>query len=289
MKATILALGGNALPTEHWRLRKSLALVARVVERLRKTGNVIVTHGNGPQVGNLMLQQSAEPRAPKMPLHVLGAMTQGFLGNEIGGALSRNGIRAITLVTHVFVSKSDPAFRKPTKPIGPFYDRPGPGMAEDAGRGYRLVVPSPQPKQVVEAKTIKLLVKAGLVVIACGGGGIPVVKSKVGFEPADAVVDKDLASALLGKQVGASELIIITSVPYVYKSFGKDTQAPLKRLRASEARRLLRAGEFAEGSMRPKIEAALLFLRSGGKRVLVCGLENALRAAEGKDGTMITR
>ncbi|MBI1974058.1 carbamate kinase [Candidatus Micrarchaeota archaeon] len=288
MSTIILALGGNALPAEHWQLRKSLGLVAKVVKRLRKRGNVIVTHGNGPQVGALLLQQE-HPRAPKMPLHDLVAMTQGSLGFEIGEALARERLKAITVITRVLVSKTDPAFRKPTKPVGPFYDKPGPGLAEDAGRGYRLVVPSPIPLDVVEAKTVKKLAGAGWVVIACGGGGIPVVRTKAGTEPVEAVIDKDRASALLGGQVGAKELIVITSVPFVYKNFGKDTQTPIHRLRAGEARKLLRAGEFADGSMRPKIEAALLFLKSGGRRVLVCGLGNAFHALEGKGGTLIVR
>ncbi len=288
----VIALGGNALikkgqkGTEEEQMKTAEEAVFALREII-ENNEIVITHGNGPQVGNLLIQQSATEEVPSMPLDVLDSMTQGEIGYFIQRAVMRKTTRkSVTLVTRVVVDEDDPAFRNPTKPIGPFYkEKIKPNMIMDAGRGYRVVVPSPIPLKVLERKAILPLLQFGLVVIAGGGGGIPIKSDGTGVE---AVIDKDRCASLVGREVDAELLLIVTAVPGVYKNFGKENQELLSKLTIREARELMEAGEFAEGSMKPKIEAAIYFLRHGGMKTIICGLENAKEAMEGKSGTVIT-
>jgi carbamate kinase len=193
--------------------------------------------------------------------------------------------KSVTLVSRVVVDEDDPGFEKPTKPIGPFYkEKKNPSMVEDAGRGYRMVVPSPKPMKLVERKVIIPLLREKLIVIAGGGGGIPIKLDGKGIE---AVIDKDWCAALVAREVDAELLLIVTAVPAVCKHFGKKDQQEISKLTVKEAKELMEKGEFAEGSMKPKIEAAVYFLRHGGQKAIICGMENAKEAVEEKAGTVI--
>jgi len=287
----VIALGGNALIKKGQKgtAEEQMKTTEEAVVALREiieNNEIVITHGNGPQVGSLLLQQAATGEVPAMPLDVLDAMTQGEIGYFIQRALMRKTNRkSVTLVSRVVVDEDDPAFQNPTKPIGPFYkEKIKENMIEDAGRGYRVVVPSPKPMKVVERKAIIPLLGEKLVVIAGGGGGIPI---KLDGKGTEAVIDKDWCAALVGKEIDAELLLIVTAVPGVYKNFGKENQELIGRLSVKEARDLMESGEFAEGSMKPKVEAAIYFLRYGGQKAIICGLENAKDAVEGKAGTMI--
>jgi carbamate kinase len=272
----VVALGGNALmrPGERGTAAEQLANLRRAVEALRPLldePGLVVTHGNGPQVGNeLLRQERAADEAPALPLWLAVAQTQAEIGALIAAELRPAiGVREVACVlTHVRVAPDDPAFDRPTKPIGPFYsdaeaeslrsDR-GWSMIFDAGRGHRRVVPSPQPLEVVELDAVRALVHTGSIAIACGGGGIPVIRRGGRLTGVDAVIDKDRASALLAKGLGADRLVILTEVPAVYRHFGTDRQEEIRDLTLADAEALL--PDLAEGSMRPKIEAALAFER----------------------------
>jgi carbamate kinase len=270
VSATVVALGGNALmrPGERGTAAEQLANLRRAVAALRPLldRQLVVTHGNGPQVGNeLIRQERAADEAPPLPLWVAVAQTQAEIGTLIAAEL-RSHATPVCLLTHVRVAADDPAFDRPTKPIGPFYSAEqadrlqrerGWAMVSDANRGHRRVVPSPQPLEIVELDVIRRISEGGAVVIACGGGGIPVVRRGDRLSGVDAVIDKDRASALLARGLGAERLIILTEVPAVYRRFGEPEQAAIRRLSATDARELL--PELAEGSMRPKVEAALAF------------------------------
>jgi len=239
-----------------------------------------------------------------MPLFVCGADSQGGLGymiqQNLQNAMFLRGFdrQVATVVTQVLVDRDDPAFANPTKPIGPFYDREqaakvaeefGWSVKEDAGRGWRRVVPSPRPRRVIEFEVIRHLLEAGVLVIACGGGGVPVAKcEKDKIEGIDAVIDKDLASELLAELIEADTLVIITQVDRVYRGYGTPEQVGLRRLTAAEARAMMEAGEFPSGSMGPKIDAALRFLEAGGREVVITDPENLTAAIEGTSGTSIT-
>ncbi len=314
----VIALGGNALLDEtklSLRAREGLTAsrdlkkgqkgtaqeqmknIERAIKALREIiehNEVVITHGNGPQIGNLLIQQSATSEVPSMPLDVLDAMTQGQIGYFIQREImQKTNRKSVTIITRVVVDEDDPAFKNPTKPVGPFYKtKPKTHDAKlrtnyvmDAGRGYRLVVPSPQPIKVLERKAIIPLLEFGLVVIAGGGGGIPIKGDGSGIE---AVIDKDKCASLIAKEIDAEILLIVTAVPAVYKNFGKKNQQVIKKMSISEAKKLMNAGQFPEGSMKPKIEAAIEFIKQGGKKAIICGLENAGKALKGKDGTTIT-
>lgn len=308
MAKLVIALGGNALgdtPEEQINLvRKSAHVVADLIEQGHE---VIVCHGNGPQVG--MIHRSfalaAETGTVKasMPLPECGAMSQGYIGyhlqNSIQNELNRRGLKktATTVVTQMLVDRADPAFSTPTKPIGAFYNRElaeklhrekGFTMVEDSGRGYRQVVPSPKPVDVVEKEAIRLLSESGQVVIACGGGGIPVVNDKDGLCGVEAVIDKDLAAAKLAELVGAEVLVILTAVERVAIHFGTPEQQFLNTMTIEEAQRYVDAGEFAPGSMLPKVLSAMSFARSGG-HAIIAALEKASEAIRGESGTRISR
>ena len=309
MKKIVIALGGNALgntPAEQLELVMETA--KPIVDLIQEGNQVVVVHGNGPQVGmiNLGLASAARTGAIKsdMPFPECGAMSQGYIGYHLQNALenefSRRGMDkdVCTVVTQVLVDESDPAFENPTKPIGNFYDREvaekimrekGYRMVEDAGRGYRRVVPSPIPVDVVEKRTIKKLVDGGSVVIAVGGGGIPVVRRDGLLYGVPAVIDKDYASEKLAEIIEADILIILTAVEKVAINFGKPDRKWLSEMTVEEAERYAADGQFAPGSMLPKVKACVNFAKSRKGRVaMITSLDRALQALNGETGTRIS-
>jgi carbamate kinase len=267
---------------------------------------LVITHGNGPQVGFLYRRgELARHELPLIPLDICGADTQGAIGYMIEKALlnefRKRGIdRKVTaVVTQTIVDREDRSFKYPAKPIGSFMseeealaNRKGFGweVAEDAGRGYRRVVPSPIPKKIIELDVIKLLVQSGYIVIAAGGGGIPVILNEQGeIEGVEAVVDKDLGSSVMANGIGANTLIISTAVDAVYLNFGQKDQRPLSSVSLPEIKRYLGEGHFKPGSMKPKIEAVIQFLENGGEKAIITSPEDLLRATKGKAGTTITK
>lgn len=304
----VIALGGNALGNTP---KEQLTLVTEtakpIVDLIEQGNEVIIAHGNGPQVGaiNLGMSTAAESGAIKsdMPFPECGAMSQGYIGfhlqNAIGNELARRGIvkDVATVVTQVLVDEADPAFQHPTKPVGAFYDKEtaeriarekGYTMVEDAGRGYRQVVPSPKPIDVIEKHTIRALIQDGCVVITVGGGGIPVVRRNGRLCGTPAVIDKDFASAKLAELVDADMLIILTAVEKVAINFGKPDQKGLDTLTPDQARKYIAEKQFAPGSMLPKVQAAMQFAESKPGRVaLITLLEKARDGIEGKTGTRI--
>ena len=309
-KRIVIALGGNALGNTAAQQLELVSLTAKPIVDLIAAGNeVIIAHGNGPQVGmiNLGLSTAAEAGAIKsdMPFPECGAMSQGYIGyhlqNAIGNELTARGLRkdVATVVTQVLVDENDPAFQHPTKPIGSFYDKVaadrimaqrGCTMVEDAGRGWRQVVPSPKPVDVIEKNTVRALVDSGTVVITVGGGGIPVVRRNGRLVGTPAVIDKDFASAKLAELLNADMLIILTAVEKVAINFGKHDQQWLSDLTPELARQYIAEGQFAPGSMLPKVQAALSFAESAPGRVaLITLLEKAKDGIEGKTGTRVHR
>ena len=307
-KRIVIALGGNALGNTAAQQLELVSLTAKPIVDLIAAGNeVIIAHGNGPQVGmiNLGLSTAAEAGAIKsdMPFPECGAMSQGYIGyhlqNAIGNELTARGLRkdVATVVTQVLVDENDPAFQHPTKPIGSFYDKVaadrimaqrGCTMVEDAGRGWRQVVPSPKPVDVIEKNTVRALVDSGTVVITVGGGGIPVVRRNGRLVGTPAVIDKDFASAKLAELLNADMLIILTAVEKVAINFGKPDQKWLDHLTPEEARQYEAEGQFAPGSMLPKVQAALSFAESKPGRVaLITLLEKAADGISGKTGTRV--
>ncbi|UCF79871.1 MAG: carbamate kinase [Candidatus Eiseniibacteriota bacterium] len=306
----VLALGGNAIiPAEgtgtiEEQIEVTRSTARQMVEVVQGGTQLIVTHGNGPVVGNIVIRnEAARDIVPPMPLDICGADSQGGLGYMIQqvfrNELEKSGISktVVTVITQVVVDPEDPAFREPTKPIGPFYTRTtaeniaaekGWVMTEDAGRGYRRVVPSPRPLEIVESEVVGELVRSGKIVIAAGGGGIPVVRDRDGsLSGVEAVIDKDFSSGVLAAEQGVEALVMVTAVPKVALRFGKPDQLDVDLMSAAEAGRYLEAGEFPPGSMGPKIEAAIDFLNGGGREVVIAShLEIAL-AIQGRAGTRI--
>jgi len=313
MKKIVIALGGNAI--KQWdqkgsaeeqfkNVRKSCSHIVRLI---KKGFQVVVTHGNGPQVGNLLIQQEAgSSEVPPQPIDLCGAMTQGQIGymmqqallNELKDArLDRN---VVTLITQVMVDREDPGFRNPTKPVGPFYTKAQKEQYEKQtghvfkkitmqGERYRRVVPSPDPLRILEAKMIKGLFESGVIVIASGGGGIPVILDGKGhISGLEAVIDKDLAGEKLAESVGADIFMILTDVDKVYLHFGEKRQRGLNRLTLDQAKQYLRDGYFPSGSMGPKVEACIRFIEYGGERSIITSLDNAFEALDRKEGTQIT-
>ena len=308
-KTAVVAIGGNAVnrpgekPTAE-NMIKNLAETAKYLVDMLDEYDIVITHGNGPQVGNLLLQQeAARETIPPFPLDVNDAQTQGSLGYMIAltlqNELVRRGNKAdvAAVVTRIVVDKNDKAFVEPTKPVGPFYseeeakklmEEKGWRMVEDAGRGWRRVVPSPQPRDVIEKEVIRLMLQNGKIVIAAGGGGIPVVKNEDGtLSGVEAVIDKDRASALLAIELDVDKLIILTGVEKVYLNFGKSDQKALDVLTIEEAQKYLDAGEFPKGSMGPKIESSIRFVKTTGKEALITDMTKLKEALEGKTGTRI--
>ncbi len=310
-KKAVLALGGNAIlkagqkGTVEEQIKNTYESLKGIVKLIREGYHLAITHGNGPQVGNMLIQQLAGTKmdvAP-LPLMFLNAATEGTMGYMIEECLE-NGlyeenldVQVLTVITRVQVDKNDPNFKNPSKPVGPFYDKDGAEkmkkefgwhIVEDAGRGYRQVVPSPIPIDIPLAGTIKELVEEGVIVIACGGGGIPfIINEEDNLEGIDAVIDKDFASALLAEKIEADLLVILTGVEKVSVNFGKADQKDLDVITLAEAEKYLQAGEFPPGSMGPKIKAAARFIQNGGKEVVITSVDKVVDALHGKTGTVI--
>ena len=308
-KKIVVALGGNALgqsPEEQLELVKGTA--KSLVSLIDKGYEVVISHGNGPQVGsiNLGLNYAAEhEQGPPFPFPECGAMSQAYIGYQLQESLLNElhslGIdkQVVTLVTQVEVDGDDQAFNNPTKPIGLFYTKEqadktiqekGYQFVEDSGRGYRRVVPSPQPINIVELESIETLIKHGTLVIAAGGGGIPVVKEQGNYKGVDAVIDKDKTSALLAAHLKSDQLIILTAVDYVYINYGKDNQEGLGEVSVADMKQYIADNQFAKGSMLPKVEAALQFIEKHPEgSVLITSLADLGDALDGKIGTLITK
>lgn len=312
MKTIVLALGGNAI--KEWNqkgsaaeqfdnVRKSCSHIVRII---KKGFRIVVTHGNGPQVGNLLIQQEEGGRiVPSQPIDVCDAMTQGQIGYMIQQALlnelkdARLDRSVVTLITQVMVDREDPGFQNPTKPVGPFYPRALKEKYEKEwghlfkrikrrGELYRRVVPSPDPLRILEAKMVKDLLDSGVIVIASGGGGVPVILDDEGhLSGVEAVIDKDLAGEKLAESVGAHIFIILTDVERVYLHFGTKRQKGLRTFRVAKAKQYLEEGHFPPGSMGPKIEACIRFIEYGGERAFITSLDHALGALDGREGTQI--
>ncbi|HIR94385.1 MAG TPA: carbamate kinase [Candidatus Egerieimonas intestinavium] len=306
-KKVVLALGGNALGKDIEEQKEAVAKTAKVIVDLAQQGiDIIVTHGNGPQVG--MIQQAMDnlivsyENYKQVPLPTSVAMSQGYIGIDLQNAIKyelySRGIdgKVSTILSQVEVDKDDEAFQHPTKPIGRFLTKEeaeeneanGIRCMEDAGRGYRIVVASPMPKRIRELQTIKTLVEAGHIVITCGGGGIPVVNEGGKLVGVNAVIDKDNASSLLAAQLGADYLVILTAVEKVAINFGKENQEWLSDLTVEQAKEYIAQEQFAKGSMLPKIQAAIRFAESGeGRSTLITLLDKAAEGIAGKTGTVI--
>src|SRR5438105_12287425 len=310
-KLAIVAFGGNALlrredrGTQEEQIARARQAARWLAEIVRAEYKLVVVHGNGPQVGNILVQaEEASTKIPPQSLDVAVAQTEGSIGFLLQQAI-RNRLESIgsggqvaTVLTEVEVDANDPAFKRPTKPIGPFFTRYraealerdlGWTMREDAGRGWRHVVPSPRPLRILNTETITHMLEWARVVIAAGGGGIPVVRGRDGqWRGIDAVIDKDFASALLAAELNAGLYVILTGVSKVSIDFGKPSERKRARLTIADAERYLREGQFPAGSMGPKIEAAIQFVRSGGSEVLITDVEHLRDALEGREGTRIS-
>ena len=312
-KRVVIALGGNAILQRGQRgtyeeqmsnVRKTAKQIVEII--LDNDYDVIITHGNGPQVGNLLLQQDAGEayNIPAQPMDVCGAMTQGQIGYMIQQAitneLKKRGIYkpVATIVTQVLVDKDDPAFQNPSKPVGPFYDEEtakklarekGWVVIEDSGRGWRRIVPSPDPKDIVEKDVIRDLVERGFIVIASGGGGIPVVEEDGRLKGVEAVIDKDLAGEKLAEVVNADVFMILTDVNGAAINYGKPDERWLGRVTVGELRRYYEEGHFKKGSMGPKVLAAMRFVEWGGERAVIAALDKTVQALKQKTGTQVVR
>ena len=310
-KHIVIALGGNAILKSHQggiaeeQLENIRVTCEQILDMIANGHNIIITHGNGPQVGNLLIQQEeAHSKVPAMPMDVCGAMSQGEIGymleQVLHNLLQAKGINrdVLTVITQVLVDSEDPDFANPTKPVGPFYDAETKERYEKEkdyiikevkpgnDRPFRRVVPSPNPLRILEAKALKRLVDAGIIIIASGGGGIPVaMDSKGNYHGVEAVIDKDLAGEKLAEAVIADLLLILTDVEQVYLNFGTPKQKALDLVRLEKAKAYQREGHFSPGSMGPKVEACLRFLEFGGERAIITCLDKASSALEGKTGT----
>lgn len=308
----LAALGGNAIlksrekGTEAEQLENLRFTSDQLVQLVQAGHQIAITHGNGPQVGDIfLLYELAKDTIPKMPLDVCGAQSQGMLGylfqQAMDNALRRSGmaISIATIVTQTIVDKNDPAMLNPTKPIGPFYSKKeanhlkminGWQVLKDSNRGYRRVVASPRPKEIVEAKLIKDLFDRGHIVVNSGGGGIPVIRQDDDtLRGVEAVIDKDLTASLMASILGVDVFLIITDVDHVYLNYGTKYQRALQKLSVVECSKYLKQNHFAAGSMAPKIEAVMEFVKRSGKRAIITSLENVSQALEGNTGTTITR
>jgi carbamate kinase len=309
MKTMLLAVGGNSLihagekGTIDEQLINARRTAVQIVGLIRAGYRIVLTHGNGPQVGAALLRsERGASQVPGLPLDVCDASTQGEIGYVLEQALENELRRAglsvpvIAVVTQSLVSLDDPAMQHPTKPIGPFYSRPdaeqrqrqlGWQIVEDAARGYRRVVPSPEPTEVIELEVIRQLVQQGVIVIACGGGGIPVAWKRGNLRGVEAVIDKDRASALLASSLEVDLFVISTDTDYVYLDYKKPTQRPLRQIFASDLQRHLDHGQFPPGNMGPKVESVLRFLRNGGKEAIITSCEKLQEAISQAEGTHV--
>jgi len=307
----VIALGGNAMlkrgqkGTMEEQYNNVKETVSKIADLIQKGYKIVLTHGNGPQVGATLLRhEAAKSIVPPFPLDVCGAETQGFIGYMVQQAL-RNELKArgvdkfvVTVITRVIVDKHDSAFQNPNKPIGPFYSkdeasklreqRPELTIREDAGRGFRRVVPSPDPKIIAERTAIRALIDAGFVVVACGGGGIPIIEDESQAVGVEAVIDKDLAAQRLATLIGAHTLIVLTDVEAAYLNYGTQKQEKIREITSGKLKNYLKEGQFKEGSMAPKVEAAIRFVESGGERAVIAELGSLVEALDGKSGTQVT-
>ena len=309
-KLIVIALGGNALlqrgqkgtfEEQYANVKKAVSEIADLIQRDYK---VVMTHGNGPQVGDTLLRhEAAKNVVPPLPLDACGAETQVFIGYMIQQAL-RNELKSrgvdkyvVTVISRTVVDKHDKAFERPTKPIGPFYSKeeadklkqqhPDMTIKEDAGRGYRRIVPSPDPKIIAERNAIRALVDAEFIVVACGGGGIPIIEEESLAVGVEAVIDKDLGGQKLATLIGAHVYIILTDVENAYLNYGTPDQEKIGEITSGKLRNHLDEGHFKEGSMAPKVEAAIRFVESGGERTIISKLGKLVEALDGKTGTQV--
>ena len=310
MSRIVIALGGNALGNTAAEQQQKISQAApSLIELIRQGNEILVSHGNGPQVGmiNLAFDEAAknDTRITRMDLPECTAMSQGYIGYHLQKGIAEEARRAgkpwktATVVTQVLVDETDPAFASPAKPIGGFYDgktaaklmreNPGVTFVEDAGRGWRQVVASPRPVDIVEKDSIRSLLDDDFIVIACGGGGVPVIREQDGdFRGVNAVIDKDFSAAKLAELIDAEYLFILTAVDHVAIHYGTPQQQELTEMGLSEAQRYCDEGHFAAGSMLPKVQAAMSFVRSGkGRKAIIASLEKAPEAIAGKSGTLI--
>ena len=312
-KRVVVALGGNAIlqrgqkGTAEDQMASVYNTAVQIVRMLEAGYEVILTHGNGPQVGAILIQNELGSRqVPAMPMDICGSETQGFIGYMFCQSLRNimterklKGRDPVCVVTQVEVDSRDPAFLKPTKPVGPFFteeeaqrrmEEKGEHWIEDAGRGWRRVVPSPNPKHIVETEVIRQLVESGSVVVASGGGGIPVVSDEQGLlKGVEAVIDKDLAGHRLAREVEANLFMILTDVPNVALHYNTENEVRLGEVTVTEMESYQREGHFKAGSMGPKVEATLRFVKEGGECAIIANLEQALEALQGKAGTRVVR
>jgi len=312
-KLVVIALGGNAIlrPGQTGTFEQQMENVETTCAQLADmvtsgSYKIVITHGNGPQVGNILLQNEAgRDVAAPMPLYVCGAQSQGLIGYMIQQSLhaqlaarGRGDIPIATVVTQVVVDETDSAFQNPTKPVGPFYTeqearqleaKKGYHVREDAGRGWRRVVPSPDPIEIFEKTAIRQLVDARTIVIASGGGGIPVIKEKDRLKGVEAVIDKDLAGECLAVDVGAVIFLVLTDVEQVKLDFNTPQERAISHMPLAEAKRCHAEGHFAKGSMEPKVRAAIRFIEAGGEKAIITSLDRAMDALEGNAGTTISR
>lgn len=310
MKRIVVALGGNAILTDDPSAQAQQAALLRTANYLTDfiaQGDIqlVITHGNGPQVGNLLLQELAgsSESNPAMPLDTVGAMTQGEIGLWLANALDMKAderqlpVKIMTMLTRTVVDERDKAFQNPSKPIGVFYqenevnevkkEHPDWQLVEDAGRGFRRVVPSPKPLSIMEADAIKSLVEKGMTLIAAGGGGVPVIKSGEEIRGVEAVIDKDFSAAKLAELVDADQLIILTAVKYVAINYHKPSQRDLHQVKVAEMKQFLSENQFAPGSMKPKVEAAISFVEKSNKPAVITSLDNISSYLKNGDGTII--
>ena len=311
-KLAVLAIGGNSLIKDKnhiamsWQYEAVKETGKYIAELIAEGMSIVITHGNGPQVGFIYRRgELGRHELPLIPLDICGADTQGAIGYMIQKALlnhfRRMGVakKVTTVVTQTLVNTDDPSFQHPTKPIGSFMPEEealanrkefGWEVVEDAGRGFRRVVPSPIPREIIELDVIRLLIERGYVVVATGGGGIPVIRNERGeIEGVEAVIDKDLASSLLARNLGADTFIISTAIDAVYLNFGTENQKPIPHATLPEIKRYLAEGHFKPGSMKPKIESIILFLEGGGRKAIITSPENLLKSVRGEYGTTIVK
>jgi carbamate kinase len=310
-KTVVVALGGNAITREFeegnitQQFENTRRSLRSVVEFIRQGYRVVITHGNGPQVGNALIRvEETRHLVPPLPLGIIVADLEGGMGYMIEqclqNKLNERGVprTVITILTQILVDKDDPSILNPSKFVGPFFKEDqvreleevrGWTVREDPGRGFRRVVPSPEPREIIDRDVIKLLVQRDIIVIAAGGGGIPVYREESGWlEGVDGVIDKDLASAVLARDIGADELLILTGVDRVALNFKKPDQKDLPFLSLAQAKAYLSECQFPKGSMGPKIQAAINFLEQGGKKVTITSIDNAVEALKNDSGTVIT-
>jgi carbamate kinase len=305
MNKIVIAIGGNAIlnPTRGSPIEQQELIdktCREIVQIISMGYDVVMTHGNGPQIGNILAMQEECGTVHPQPLDVCGAQTQGMLGyslqQSLDNRLKEKSIKrhVTTILTQVIVDEESPSFKNPTKPIGLYYPqygarkmiKQGVKMMQDK-KGYRRIVPSPEPEEIVEVDIIKKLVQEGVIVIAAGGGGLPVIRKQGSLVGVEAVIDKDLTGSLLASSIGAGTFLILTDVEKVALNFGKENQLNLDEITVKEAKRYIKEGHFGKGSMEPKVVAAVRFIKSGGEVAIISSLEKALPALEGKAGTRV--